>query len=625
MIKRLFRKARDAPPGPMLRLLGLALLLSAGWLGATSPASAASGSIALTVRPIIPDSASSPAAVTDLTAATNPAVEGEVLLSWTAPDGNTPASGQRVAGYLVRMATFSVDDLAGDTTAWWSIASTAPAIAPAPQIPGTLEFMTIPGLEPGATFYFAVRSTDTTALISTIDVRAEAGGAPQAFALIPDLQPVAPANLTLSRDVTSIQVSWDPVSAADLDFYRVHVDSIPPYDFADQFLITVDSTSTSLTHSGLTQATSYTYFVTAVDKGTPTFAGLALESDPSAIVSTVTLRTGMRPMAPMGVIVAAAGATVTLGWSPTVRFEDGTLFQSTTTPTTDELIGYSLFRSTEACVPDFVHVASLPYVTTALVNATGGLNYYYRIFSYNSFGVSSNTLTVSSLGERGFFADCNNMLTMDAGGAVALNAATNGRGADILISSRRRPQDLGGPIFQSVEWRALLDGVTELAGFTLPKPARIVLRSDTQGGKDMGMYWFNGGEFKKMYGKVDSAARTVTVDSPNLGVYQIRALLRAAGAVFDLSNVSNRAITPNGDGLNDRVIFTYDPGPNNAAVTGRIYDLMGGLIADMSAGLVPNTLVWDGRSNGRAVSGGVYIYKIAGDGKIYTGTVVIAR
>ena len=64
---------------------------------------------------------------------------------------------------------------------------------------------------------------------------------------------------------------------------------------------------------------------------------------------------------------------------------------------------------------------------------------------------------------------------------------------------------------------------------------------------------------------------------------------------------------------------------SNAAVTGRVYDGMGGFIADMRAGLVPNTLVWDGRSNGRAISGGVYIYKIQGDGKIYTGTVVIAR
>ena len=118
-----------------------------------------------------------------------------------------------------------------------------------------------------------------------------------------------------------------------------------------------------------------------------------------------------------------------------------------------------------------------------------------------------------------------------------------------------------------------------------------------------------------MYGTVDTNAQTVTVASPNLGLYQIRALFRADGAVFDLSNVSGRVVTPNGDGLNDSIIFTYDPGPRNAVVRGKIYDMTGSFVADMEAGLVPNTITWNGKMNGRAATSGVYVYKIEGDGR----------
>ena len=331
---------------------------------------------------------------------------------------------------------------------------------------------------------------------------------------------------------------------------------------------------------------------------------------------------------------------------------DGTPFISTTTPSPDELIGYTIFRSTESCILDFVHVTSLPFITTNLVNPTGGLGYYYHIQAYNPLGVSTNVLTISALGERRFFLDqCDTVMVMDAASGATLNAATNGRGADVRIMKTRRPQDVGGSIFQSAEWRAFLNGVTEIAGFTLPKPARIVMHFDTLAGvvvpstaplsglsvagngaapaavapKNVGMYWNNGSDFKKMYGAVDVNAQTVTVDSPNLGIYQVRSLFRSAGAVFDLSNISGRVITPNGDGLNDFVIFTYDPGPSNAAVRGRIYDVTGSFVAEMAPGIVPNTLQWDGKMNGRAATSGVYIYKIEGDGKTYTGTVVVAR
>ncbi len=352
----------------------------------------------------------------------------------------------------------------------------------------------------------------------------------------------------------------------------------------------------------------------------------------------------MAPMEPLGIQILPAPASVALVWSPTTRFGDGEIFISTSAPLADELQGYAVYRSTDICAPTFVNVSSLAVSVTNLVNATGGLNYYYRIYSYNTFGLSVRPVTISSLGERSYFIDdCVSRVVLDDATAVGLNAAANA-GSDIRIVSERRPQDIGDSVFQSVTWRALRDGATFLPNYVLPKAVRVVLRFETSGGspvpagvaaagtgtsaasiKDLGMYWYNGAEFKKVYGTVDPVTQTVTVESPNLGNYQIRALARSDGPAFDVSNISGRVITPNGDGINDVVIFTYDPGPRNEPVSGRIFDVTGSYVADMAPGQVPNTLVWNGRANGRVVGGGAYIYRITGGGRTYTGTMVVAR
>ncbi len=324
---------------------------------------------------------------------------------------------------------------------------------------------------------------------------------------------------------------------------------------------------------------------------------------------------------------------------------------STGTPTGDELQGYSIYRSTNICDPSYVQISSLAITSTSLTDYTNGLNYYYRIFSFNSVGYSSNVITISSLGEFNYFMDdCVTNLVLDAGTAATLNGATNGLG-DIRIARSRRPQDVGNGIFQSGEWEAYLNGATPLKNYVLAKPGRYVLHFSESGGapvpstapangfaplavpaagpavgvSDLGVYWNNGLQFVKMYGKIDPVGQTVTVESPNMGVYQIRAQARSTGAVFDISNASSRVITPNGDGLNDTLIFTYDPGPNNVTPSGKIFDLHGAAVADMAPGLVPNTLTWNGFMNGQPVHSGVYVYRITGDGKTFTGTVVVAR
>lgn len=90
------------------------------------------------------------------------------------------------------------------------------------------------------------------------------------------------------------------------------------------------------------------------------------------------------------------------------------------------------------------------------------------------------------------------------------------------------------------------------------------------------------------------------------------------------SGLSNRFLTPNGDGKNDTVVFSYS-NPRDAAVSGRVVDLKGANVAELSAGTAADTLVWDGKAGGQAVPGGVYIFIIQGETLVYTGTLVVVR
>lgn len=100
---------------------------------------------------------------------------------------------------------------------------------------------------------------------------------------------------------------------------------------------------------------------------------------------------------------------------------------------------------------------------------------------------------------------------------------------------------------------------------------------------------------------------------------------RPAAFSFDpKSGVSNRFLTPNGDGKNDTVVFSY-ANPRDISVSGTIVDLKGAKVGELQAGAVADTLVWDPRSSGQALPGGVYVYIITGETLVYTGTLVVVR
>jgi gliding motility-associated-like protein len=157
-------------------------------------------------------------------------------------------------------------------------------------------------------------------------------------------------------------------------------------------------------------------------------------------------------------------------------------------------------------------------------------------------------------------------------------------------------------------------------------PSAIATKSVVSTPSNMSVYWYNGTTWVQLYGALDPVAQTMTVQTKFFGQYQLRTVERAGAFAFNVSGVSNRFITPNGDRKNDNVVFTFD-NPNNSPVSGKIFDLGGRLVVgSLPPGPYANdSLLWDGTAGGRPVPAGVYIYNIQAEGQTYSGTVVIIK
>jgi len=95
--------------------------------------------------------------------------EGEIKLSWIAPDENLGLFEQPapVSGYYIRFSTYPAGSLPADTAYWWNTAQQVTiGYANTPGSPETT-YLTLP--LPGTTYYFAVKSYDKEGNISELD------------------------------------------------------------------------------------------------------------------------------------------------------------------------------------------------------------------------------------------------------------------------------------------------------------------------------------------------------------------------------------------------------------------------------------------------------------------------
>ena len=298
------RRGRKAPRGALRALWAAAVLLCAAPLTAASTDSIRLGVMPTDIWP--------PLAVTDF--AVTPNTEGSVLLNWTAPiedGGISVPKTDPVAGYTIRYATFSASALLDDTTAWFGAATFNSTFVGAAN-PGASEpTKAIAGLEPGATLYFMLRSTDAAGNISPLT--------PTVTAQVPDAVPSAPTSLTALVTESSATLSWtapapDP---GDLDFYRVYLNTATPAAWFTTATVSVPTLTRGF--NPLTPGATYQFKVTVVDKGQPNYLGDALESSDSNILTVRIL-----PNAPTGfTFVTVTTESITWQWTDNSGIETG--------------------------------------------------------------------------------------------------------------------------------------------------------------------------------------------------------------------------------------------------------------------------------------------------------------
>jgi hypothetical protein len=146
-------------------------------------------------------------------------------------------------------------------------------------------------------------------------------------------------------------------------------------------------------------------------------------------------------------------------------------------------------------------------------------------------------------------------------------------------------------------------------------------------GTGFNVFWNNGLEYIRIGGSNNDAEKKVTLRVTRPGEYQLRAVARAT--VFALSGMNPRKVFTPGIAPYEKISFYVD-NPQNDKVIGRIFNLRGESVAEMTsvgdATAASVVLEWDGReSGGISAPKGVYIYQIKGSGKVINGTVIVAR
>ncbi|MBN1897223.1 MAG: gliding motility-associated C-terminal domain-containing protein, partial [Spirochaetes bacterium] len=119
----------------------------------------------------------------------------------------------------------------------------------------------------------------------------------------------------------------------------------------------------------------------------------------------------------------------------------------------------------------------------------------------------------------------------------------------------------------------------------------------------------------------DYGNKTIQVKIDSLGDYCIGAWASSGGKIANFS-ISGSLLTPNGDGRNDAIIFSFDSSLSDDRIEIKIYDSLGRLIKTLKEG----QRSWFGLDeDGAKVKSGLYIYKVQAEKDYIAGKVVVTR
>lgn len=439
--------------------------------------------------------------------------------------------------------------------------------------------------------------------------------------------------------VTSITLGWNATGNTTGTLYRIERST-------DSVVFSTAGTTTALTYqdSSLTENTSYYYRLYAIN-------GAGIETAPTAIVFTRTLN--QIPGEPLGLrgILDPTGTAFTLIWEDDTYNADGTVMT--------DLAGYHVYRRT-SLTGARTRLTPTPLNVTVFADQVNNQTLYYTVTALDTRGNESvESLTADSSVDRNIIyvsSDNLSSLLMPATISELLRSANNKYGVPLTIGMNEEAIPTNTSVVRTIRL-SLIRGDTKqtLDDLAFAEPQATVAvgyrmdngsvgrgRPSAQSNavsasnivtnaqpEDLSMYWHNGVTWVKIGGTLDKSAQTIATKSSFLGAYSLRIVGRAVSLTLEQANVYPRLFTPNDDGFNDRVYFVLE-NPNDADVSGEIYDMAGRFVATLpppQAGTgIGTTLIWDGKdSTGTVVPSGTYVYRIKGEGKTFTGTVAVAR
>jgi len=316
-----------------------------------------------------------PNQISDLTAFTGND-EGEVILRWTSP-GNDGAFGDIENGeYSIKYSTNPIgnDIDFSNVSSIYEIRKATNTIAQQPYS------SVITGLNPGTTYYFALKYRDvipsnwaswSTGNFTNVNSVASSR----------DLQPIAPTGLSPVVYEGKITLSWDDVSTPDFDFYKIYCDSQTD-NFTNQFS-SITTVNTSIIISGLKSEVTYYFRITAIDKGEQGsgFYSIAKESDFSDIVSAIII---ISP--PVLTSAVYSDNNVVLSWLQSPDYGKNNFFS------------YNVYRSTVSG-SSFLFIGSTSTGTSYVDSPQEQQIYYYILKTLDIIGsesISSNEKEVNA-------------------------------------------------------------------------------------------------------------------------------------------------------------------------------------------------------------------------------------
>ena len=347
------------------------------------------------------------------------------------------------------------------------------------------------------------------------------------------------------------------------------------------------------------------------------------------------------PRPPGGMKLVFDGSDVVLSWSPTKTNQDGT--------ECTDLAYYAIHRSDNlyTLTTTWAEISTTTTISWRDAGAHSLPTRYYCITAMDqNYNRSSPSLIVSSRADRPIIVlareegQLRAEIMVPASIASPLYKSSNNYKDDISFVLERVSSKEDADTIRTYRVKPIKATTEEeVSKFTFAEP-RAELSLSYQVDADnkiekigldaggapriLGLERFNGIEWLRCGGSVDTDARKVTVKTSRVGLWRLAFSPRPQE--LTVTNVLPRIFTPYKDNKNDIVQFIYDGAEPEEIIEARIYNIEGLRIAELKTGEVEKSCCWDGRdANDNIVPAGIYIYQLRTASEVYNGTVVVAR